>query len=86
MARSGMDRNPFSGIGKPEPLKGNLQGYWSRHIDEANRIIYKIENAQIDATVMIAVRVYLDDRHSGSYRKGVRHSFNLAFVNTLACV
>ncbi len=33
-------RNPFEGIGKPEPLKGNLSGYWSRRIDESNRIIY----------------------------------------------
>ncbi|GHV47729.1 addiction module toxin, Txe/YoeB family protein [Synergistales bacterium] len=45
-----IDRNPFSGVGKPEPLKGNLQGYWSRRIDEANRIVYKIENAQIVIT------------------------------------
>ena len=42
-----IDRQPFSGIGKPEPLKGNKQGYWSRHIDESNRIIYKVENNQI---------------------------------------
>ena len=33
-------RNPFDGIGKPEPLKGNLSGFWSRRIDEANRIVY----------------------------------------------
>ena len=33
-------RSPFEGIGKPEPLKGNLSGYWSRRIDEANRIVY----------------------------------------------
>ena len=33
-------RNPFEGIGKPEPLKGNLSGYWSRRIDEINRIVY----------------------------------------------
>ncbi|MDR2862146.1 MAG: Txe/YoeB family addiction module toxin [Syntrophobacterales bacterium] len=41
-----IDRNPFSGIGKPEPLKGNRQGYWSRRIDEANRIVYKEEHEQ----------------------------------------
>ena len=35
-----IQRNPFDGIGKPEPLKGNLAGWWSRRIDEANRIIY----------------------------------------------
>ena len=33
-------RNPFDGIGKPEPLKGNLGGYWSRRIDGTNRIVY----------------------------------------------
>ena len=42
-----IDRDPFSGIGKPEPLKGNKQGYWSRRIDEANRIVYKIERNQL---------------------------------------
>ena len=33
-------RNSFEGIGKPEPLKGTLSGYWSRRIDEKNRIVY----------------------------------------------
>jgi toxin YoeB len=42
-----IDRDPFSGTGKPEPLTGNLQGYWSRRIDEANRIVYKVENNQL---------------------------------------
>ncbi|MCL2747547.1 MAG: Txe/YoeB family addiction module toxin [Oscillospiraceae bacterium] len=42
-----MDRSPFSGIGKPEPLKHGRQGYWSRRIDESNRIVYKVENDQI---------------------------------------
>lgn len=39
-----IDRNGYTGIGKPEPLKHNLSGYWSRRIDDANRIVYKIEN------------------------------------------
>ena len=42
-----IDRHPFSGIGKPEPLKGDKQGYWSRRIDETNRIVYRIERDQI---------------------------------------
>ena len=42
-----IDRQPFTGIGKPEPLKGDKHGYWSRRIDETNRIIYKIEHTQI---------------------------------------
>jgi toxin YoeB len=35
---------PFEGIGKPEPLKNNYSGYWSRRIDEKHRLIYKIED------------------------------------------
>lgn len=42
-----IDRNGNNGIGKPEPLKGNLSGYWSRRIDDKNRIVYKIENDTI---------------------------------------
>ena len=34
-------RSPFQGIGKPEPLKENLSGWWSRRIDEKNRIVYR---------------------------------------------
>ena len=39
-----IDRNRYKGLGHPEPLTGDLSGYWSRHIDEKNRIVYKIEN------------------------------------------
>lgn len=35
-----IQRSPFEGIGKPEPLKDNLSGLWSRRIDEKNRIVY----------------------------------------------
>lgn len=42
-----IDRNGYSGIGKPEPLTGNLSGFWSRRIDEKNRIVYTIENDTI---------------------------------------
>ena len=35
-----ISRSPFDGIGKPEPLKNNLSGWWSRRIDEINRIVY----------------------------------------------
>ena len=41
-------RNRFEGIGKPEPLKDNLSGYWSRRIDEVNRLVYKIDNDKIE--------------------------------------
>ncbi|WP_423194600.1 Putative mRNA interferase YoeB (plasmid) [Cupriavidus sp. H19C3] len=33
-------RDPFEGIGKPEGLKGNLSGFWSRRIDDVNRLVY----------------------------------------------
>lgn len=39
-----IDRNGYDGIGKPERLTGNLSAYWSRRIDEKNRIVYRIEN------------------------------------------
>lgn len=42
-----IQRNGFEGIGKPEPLKENLSGFWSRRIDDVNRVVYKIENEQI---------------------------------------
>lgn len=41
-------RNNFVGIGKPEPLKNDLSGFWSRRIDNANRIVYRISNEQIE--------------------------------------
>lgn len=42
-----ISRNPFEGIGKPEPLKFKYTGYWSRRIDEEHRLIYKIEQDEI---------------------------------------
>lgn len=41
-------RSPFEGIGKPEPLKENLSGFWSRRIDDTNRIVYRINGEQIE--------------------------------------
>lgn len=37
-------RAPFEGIGKPEPLKENLSGFWSRRIDETNRLVYAVDD------------------------------------------
>jgi len=37
-----IQRNPFDGIGKPEPLKHGLSGYWSRRINDEHRIVYKV--------------------------------------------
>ena len=40
-------REPFSGIGKPEPLRHAYQGYWSRRIDGEHRVVYKVVGAQL---------------------------------------
>ena len=50
-------RDPFDGIGKPEPLVGNLSGYWSRRIDEANRLVYR---ATDDELVIVQCRFHYD--------------------------
>ena len=42
-----IERNGNDGIGKPESLKGDLSGWWSRRIDDANRLVYRIENSKI---------------------------------------
>lgn len=41
-------RNCYEGIGKPEPLIGDLSGYWSRRIDDKNRLVYRILNDTIE--------------------------------------
>ncbi len=53
-----IDRNPFKGIGKPEPLKGNWAGYWSRRINQEHLLIYKgfriaNINRQMQGTLLI---------------------------------
>lgn len=40
-------REPFTGIGKPEPLREQLTGFWSRHIDNEHRLVYKVNDEQI---------------------------------------
>lgn len=45
-----ISRSPFAGIGKPEPLRNALSGYWSRRINEEHRIVYKLS----DGTLLIA--------------------------------
>ncbi|MFP9100272.1 Txe/YoeB family addiction module toxin [Flavobacterium sp. RHBU_24] len=48
-------RTPFEGIGNPEPLKHELQGYWSRRIDGEHRLVYTIEN---ETLLIIACRYH----------------------------
>ncbi|MCA1625341.1 MAG: Txe/YoeB family addiction module toxin [Acidobacteria bacterium] len=40
-------KNPFDGVGKPEPLKADLKGYWSRRINNEHRLVYKVTEEQI---------------------------------------
>jgi toxin YoeB len=40
-------REPFEGIGKPEPLRENLSGFWSRRIDEKNRLVYVVDESAL---------------------------------------
>jgi toxin YoeB len=54
-----IDRNGNKGIGKPEPLKENMAGYWSRHIDEKNRMIYRVSSEVIE---LYALRTYYGDK------------------------
>ena len=51
-------REPFTGIGKPEPLLGNLAGYWSRRIDDMHRLVYAADDTDFD---VIACRGHYDD-------------------------
>ncbi|PHR59285.1 MAG: Txe/YoeB family addiction module toxin [Robiginitomaculum sp.] len=48
-------RHPFEGRGKPEPLKGDLSGYWSRRIDREHRLVYKATN---DALIIVQCRYH----------------------------
>ncbi|MGL4230992.1 MAG: Txe/YoeB family addiction module toxin [Casimicrobium sp.] len=48
-------RDPFDGIGKPEALRENLSGFWSRRIDDANRLVYAVEATRL---VVIACRYH----------------------------
>ena len=54
-----IDRNGNMGIGKPEPLHGNLSGFWSRRINDKDRLIYKIEGNDI---YILACRYHYEDR------------------------
>lgn len=48
-------RDPFEGIGKPEPLKESLSGFWSRRIDDTNRLVYAVDD---DYLTVIACRYH----------------------------
>lgn len=51
-------RGGYEGIGKPEPLKGNMSGLWSRRIDEYNRLIYRVQGETIE---VLSCKGHYDD-------------------------
>ena len=53
-----IERNNFNGIGKPEPLKGDLSGFWSRRIDDTNRLVYRINNSVLE---ILSCKGHYDD-------------------------
>ena len=53
-----IERGSFDGIGKPEPLKGTLTGFWSRRIDEENRLVYVVEEKVI---ILISCRGHYEN-------------------------
>jgi toxin YoeB len=48
-----IQRDPFRGTGKPEPLRGNLTGYWSRRITGEHRIVYRVSGSKANQTLTI---------------------------------
>jgi toxin YoeB len=51
-------RQPFEGIGKPEPLRGELKGFWSRRITQADRLVYRVTGSGAEQTLEIAACRY----------------------------
>ena len=54
-----IERNGYTGIGKPEPLRGDLTGWWSRQIDEKNRIVYRFNEGNVEIS---QCRGHYDDK------------------------
>lgn len=52
-----INRSPFAGLGKPEPLKHELSGYWSRRINDEHRLVYKVTEAEI---IIISCRYHYE--------------------------
>ena len=53
-----IDRNEYEGIGKPEPMKHDLQGWWSRRIDDVHRLVYRIDG---NTVCIAACRSHYDE-------------------------
>jgi toxin YoeB len=55
-----LSEHPFLGVGNPEPLKYNLNGYWSRRLNSKDRIIYKVDDDAVIVYVVSALGHYSD--------------------------
>ncbi|MBQ6517499.1 MAG: Txe/YoeB family addiction module toxin [Anaerolineaceae bacterium] len=53
------ERNGYSGLGKPEPLKGDFSGFWSKHIDDKNRFVYRIVDGVLE---ILSCKGHYNDR------------------------
>ena len=53
-----ISRDPFKGLGKPEPLKYKYQGFWSRRITQEHRLIYRLVN---DVIIIVSLKGHYDD-------------------------
>jgi len=60
-----IERENFDGIGKPEPLKGDLSGFWSRRIDSTNRLVYRIRDGVLE---LLSCRGHYDDYDSSLFK------------------
>lgn len=57
---SELEKDPYTGIGNPEPLKYDLTGYWSRRINQKDRLVYKVDNNIVTVFVVSAMGHYSD--------------------------
>ena len=53
-----IERDPYRGKGKPEPLKHKRQGFWSRRINDTDRLVYRVHNGQLE---IVSCRSHYDD-------------------------
>ncbi|MDK4527315.1 Txe/YoeB family addiction module toxin, partial [Kingella kingae] len=56
--RNHKQRNPFEGLGNPEPLKHQFSGFWSRRVDKEHRLVYQVENNML---LIAQCRFHYDD-------------------------
>lgn len=81
-----IQRSPFEGIGKPEPLKFNLSGFWSRRIDEEHRLVYAVTD---DTILIAACRYHYKIQHYGSFlfpKNNKKQSQNNRFTKSQSAI